>query len=72
MQLPRWAPAELLLAIASIGLFVVLAVRTWGDLFFLHGLAIAGLFLLLGYLLIVIMMRQYREQRAGKGADTDA
>lgn len=61
-------PIEFLLALLCVGLFAAVALRTWGDLFFLHGLAMMGILLFLGYLLFLIMMRQHRERRGpGRG-----
>ena len=60
MRFPQWNLGELLLATAFIGLFTALAVRTWGGFFFLPGLAMAGIPLFLGYLLLVLMIRQHR------------
>jgi hypothetical protein len=63
MRLPRFSLAELMLAIVFVGVFAALAVRTWGGFFFLQRLAIAGVLLFYGYLLLVIVRRQHRERR---------
>ncbi len=61
MKPPRFSLTELLLAVVFVGLFVALAVRTWGDFFFIHGLVTAAVVLFPSYLLLVIMIRQHRE-----------
>ncbi|WZO97460.1 hypothetical protein EP7_004494 [Isosphaeraceae bacterium EP7] len=55
------------LAVVFVSVFIALAVKTWGGFFFVHGLVIAGIFLVLGYLLLLCIMRQYREQQEGTG-----
>lgn len=63
MSRPRFYLSELTLAVLFVGLFSGLALRTWGDFFFIHGLVGAAVVLFLVYLLLVIMMRQHRERR---------
>jgi len=50
---------ELLLAIPFVGLFVALAVRTWGGFFFVHGLVTAAVLLFPSYLLLVLIIRRH-------------
>ncbi len=59
--------AEIVLAVVFLGAFITLAVRTWGDFFFLHGLAIAAIFLPLTSLLILLMIRQHRGRLEREG-----
>lgn len=68
MRQLRFHLAELVLAVVFLGLFTALVVVTWGDLFFVHGLVLVGSPLFLGYLLLVIMLRQHREKRKGQGS----
>jgi hypothetical protein len=67
MKPPRFSLAELLLAVAFLGLSTAL-VRAFGGDFFLHGLAMSAAVLFLTYLLLVIVLRQRRE-RSGAGRD---
>jgi hypothetical protein len=62
MKHPQSHLAELTLAVVFIGLYAGLALRTWGDFYFVQGLLlISGILLYPGYLLVVIMMRERRE-----------
>ena len=47
---------EFLLGISFVGLFITLAVRTWGDFFFIQGLVTAAVLLFASYLLLVLMI----------------
>ncbi len=53
-----------MLAVLFLGCFAGLAVRTWGDFFFILGLAVSAALLLPVYLLLVLILSKHRE---GKG-----
>jgi hypothetical protein len=55
---------DLILAVVFLGAFAGLALRTWGDFFFIHGLVMAGVLLFVIYLVLVIMMRQHRREES--------
>jgi hypothetical protein len=63
MRLVQFSMFELSLAVLFIGLFASLALKTWGDWFFIHGLVMAAILLFVTYLVLVIMLRQRREGR---------
>jgi hypothetical protein len=62
---------ELMLAVVFIGLFASLAMKTWGDWFFIHGLVGAAILLFVTYLVLAIMVRQHRERREGDRSGKD-
>ncbi len=53
---------ELLVAVVFVGIFSGFAVTTWGGFFFIQGLVIAAMFLVMTYLVLLLMMRRHRSQ----------
>ncbi len=63
MKPPQHYLTELLLAVVFVGLVTGLALRTWGEFFFIHGLAMAAALLFPTYLLLVLMIRRHRSRQ---------
>ena len=62
MRRTRFYVVDLILAVGFLGVFGGLALRTWGDFFFIHGLVMAGVLLFAIYLVLVVMVRQHRRR----------
>jgi hypothetical protein len=63
MRNPRFNLAELMLAIAFIGLFVAIARRTWGSTLFVHGMMTRTLVLVPTFFALVFIMRELGRPR---------
>jgi hypothetical protein len=59
MKPAQYNLTEILLAVAFVGLFAVLAVGTWGGFFFIHGLVTAAVLMVPAYLLLVLVIRRH-------------
>ena len=62
MRFARFHVVDLILAVVFLGVFGGLALRTWGDFFFIHGLVLAAVLLCTIYLVLVIMFRQHHRR----------
>jgi len=62
MRFARFHVFDLILAVVFLGVFAGLALRTWGDFFFMHGLVMAAVLLFAIYFIPVIMLRQHRRR----------
>jgi hypothetical protein len=62
MRSARFHVFDLILAVMFVGVFGGLALRTWGDFFFMHGLVMAGVLLFAIYLVLIIMFRQHHRR----------
>ncbi len=63
MKLPQFHLAEFLVTVTFVSIFVCFVVRAWGDSFFLfHAIVGSAMILPLPYLLILVVIRHYREQ----------
>lgn len=60
MRVLQFKLGEMLVVVLFVGLFLAGAVRTWGDVFFIHGIVITAVLLFPTCLLILLMIRRHR------------
>ncbi len=65
MRSPPFNRVELALAVLFVGVFAGITWGAWESFFWLHALAMSAALLFPTYLILVLMLRRYRER--GKG-----
>lgn len=69
MRLARFHLVDVMIAVVFVGLFMGLAARLWGGFFYVPILVGAAVQLFLVYLLLIIMMSQYRDKSGSRRPD---
>ena len=66
ITLPQFKLGEAVVVLVSFGLFIGIVVRTWGDFFSIHGIAIAAVLISLTSLPLLLILRQHRADRGSR------